>query len=234
MEWAASNLTVSMAPLPGSMGSVGLGVCEAGAPGRSELGLLCRGKVVGRGSLQGAWEPYHERSPGTQSGCPHPDPAKPHSPCSWRPPVTYVHLEESSTPPPRCCISTHPPGWGPSPPNLSSPVPLFEWWRAYHPPSQARDRATPCFYVLPPSPGIQVLTVRTPSLSLTAPGSPSPTPTAKSPCPVPPQLHSLAMAGQHPSGRPLRGGGRNCNPPLLEESHPQAAAPLLRASVTLR
>ena len=76
---------------------MGLGVCEGGAPGRSELGLLCRGEVVGRGSLRGAREPYHERSPGAQSGCPHPDPTKPHSPCSWCPPVTYVHLEESST-----------------------------------------------------------------------------------------------------------------------------------------
>ena len=63
-------MTMARAALPGSVGSVGLGVCVGSAPGRSEPGIWCRGKAAGGGSLWESWELCHKRRAG-------PDPRSP-------------------------------------------------------------------------------------------------------------------------------------------------------------
>lgn len=200
---ADSNLTVARASLPGSVGSVGLGVCVGSAPGKSEPGVWCRAKAAGGRS---PWElgltPLLDLSKLLQTPF-----------CSWLLPVKYFHLEV----PPRHCISTHPwtdhlhPQTCPFlRPCLTGGNPTISRARP-----ETRELPLPSPTLLPPSPG--------------APGtdsSPHLHPHTHSsgsqimgndrqvsfPCrPAPPLGH-----GRSASQWTVSSWDRNCNPPFLE------------------
>lgn len=211
------------------MGSVGLGVCEGGAPGRSELGLLCRSEVAGRGSLWGAWEP--------SLGAPTLIPPS-HTPLAPVPPCYTCSPGGILPTPPSCCIQLipltgdlHPQTWLLLCRCLNGGDPTIPQARLETGPPLPSRPAPKSWPPVPDSSHPQPLAH--------GPGAPIPHTDSQVSLPCPPQLHPLPWPVSFQVDVPSVAGAETVTLPSVRRFHPQAAvqsepaAPLLRASVKL-
>lgn len=146
-------MAVVSAPLPGSVVSVGLGVCVGSGLGRGEPGLLCRDKAACGSSLQEAqslaMRDHQGLPPGAQSS-PTFNLSKLPLPPAAR---DYSLLDMSIWKFPwNTATQLTPPYWSPSPPVLPSSITLFDWWQSHHPRSQDTIAAVPPTFTHLPAP----------------------------------------------------------------------------------